>query len=91
VYTRMFHRRWVEGPTTDGLLGSPDIQSLADMQGAYMCLAQMRLVPFERRMVLVVVGGTLVPMVPLILLAVPLRELLLRLAQTMFFGLAVPG
>jgi hypothetical protein len=88
TYTRLFHRRWVEQGTDDSILGSPDIQSLADLQGAFEDLARMRPVPFGRRPMIVLVACILVPMLPLLTFKVPLDELLLKLGSSL---LGVPG
>jgi hypothetical protein len=88
TYTRLFHRRWVEQGADDSLLGSPDIQSLADLQGSFEDMARMRPVPFGRRPVIVLVASIVAPMLPLLTFKVPLDELLLKLGSSL---LGVPG
>ncbi|OPY68994.1 MAG: hypothetical protein A4E57_01417 [Syntrophorhabdaceae bacterium PtaU1.Bin034] len=82
-YTRSFHEKWVEGdtPGREPLLGSPDIQSLADLANSYQIVRKMRIFPLNFEDILVLVGSTLVPMLPLVLTVIPLKELLLRLVK----------
>jgi hypothetical protein len=76
VYVRRFFSRWVAPATPDeGLLGSSDIQSLADMANAFRGIDEMRLVPFGVRETVSVGIAALVPMLPLALTEVPLSEL----------------
>ena len=86
-YTRMFHRRWIERGERDELLGTSDIQSLADLRHAYETMATMRLVPIDLRVVIVIAACALAPIVPLLLLGVPLSELLRRLGGVVMGGL----
>lgn len=81
-YGRLFDQRWVESGDTDGLLGTSDIQSMADIQNAYRGLEEMRLVPFGRHEVLLVAILLLLPMVPLVAIEFPIDELLARLVSS---------
>jgi len=78
-YARAFHRRWIEPPTREGLLGTSDIQSLADIQNAFRTLGEMRPAPFGKREMLLVCLAIFLPMLPLFAIAVPIDELLARL------------
>lgn len=69
IYTRGFHERWVDPgqalDTADSLLGSSDIQSLADLANSHALVERMRPVPVGKRIVLLVALGVLLPMLPL--------------------------
>ena len=85
TYVREFDEKWLRRGTRpgDALLGSPDIQSLADLGSGYEVVASMRVVPFTLRTVLELVVMTILPVAPLLLTKVPIEELfvlLLRLA-----------
>lgn len=82
-YVRRFHERWIDGGSEE-ILGTPDIQSLADYQGAFQTLASMRLIPFGRHEMVLVAAALLLPMMALLLVAVPVEELLARLAGMLF-------
>jgi hypothetical protein len=72
-------------PTADEpLLGSADIQSLADMGNSFAVVNEMRLVPFTIRTLLQLAVITLLPVVPLLLTVIPLEELIERLLKIVF-------
>jgi hypothetical protein len=72
-YTAEFHAKWIEGgaPPGEPLLGSSDIQSLADLANSYTVLSEMKPVPFGRDTIVMVVGAAAVPLLPLALSIVP--------------------
>jgi hypothetical protein len=76
-YVTDFDRKWIQdGAPDETLLGSADIQSLADLSGAYEVIRSMSIVPFNRRSVLSIAGATLAPIAPLVLTMMPLEKLL---------------
>ena len=70
------------------MLGSADIQSLADLGNGYGVVAKMCFVPFGPRAVIAIAAAALAPMVPVALLGVPLDKLMAKLAGTL---LGKPG
>ena len=82
-YNRAFQQKWIDGrgDTGEPLLGSADIQSLADMGNSFRFVDDMRLVPFGRWSVIQLALVTLSPGVPLLLLAIPISEILDTLAK----------
>jgi hypothetical protein len=78
-YTRQFQARWFDRPERDDVLGTADIQSLADLRNGYDVVAKMRIVPFGPRAVIAVAAAALIPMIPVALLGIPLPELLGKL------------
>lgn len=85
-YTRSFDRRWLRSPDRDGeaLLGSSDIQSLADFGNAFGVIREMRGLPFGRDAVVNLVAAALVPFVPLLFTTFPVEVLLDRLIGAVF-------
>jgi hypothetical protein len=85
-YTREFDRRWLRDSSHDDtpILGTGDIQSLADLDGAYTVIKEMRAVPFNRDLLMQLIWATLAPFVPLVFTMIPLEELLDRLIKTVF-------
>jgi hypothetical protein len=85
-YVREFDRKWVggEAPTDEQLLGSPDIQSLADMGNSYEVVRDMRWIPFTLSTVVQLAVITLVPVLPLALTMLSLEEFLDRLLKVIF-------
>jgi hypothetical protein len=80
-YVRAFDAKWLRGgaPADEPLVGSADIQSLADMGNSFEVVETMRLVPFTRRAVLLLACATVAPVAPLVLTVVPLEEVLKKL------------
>jgi hypothetical protein len=85
-YVGEFRRKWIEGHAgkDEALIGSGDIQSLADLSNSYEVVRAMGLVPFGRVMVIRLVILIAVPLLPLTLTMVPLEQLIDR-AMGVFF------
>ena len=80
-YTREFDAKWLRGgaPAGEPLIGSADIQSLADLGNSYEVVRGMRMAPVTRELVVQVAAATLLPVAPLLLTMMPLEELLKKL------------
>ena len=77
-YTASFHRKWVsnvEAPK-EPLLGTSDIQSLADMGNSFAFVDKMTIVPITKRLVLQLAGQAALPLMPVIILGTPTVELM---------------
>jgi len=85
-YNRAFHQKWVAGPppADEPLLGSADIQSLADLGNSFGVVQEMRIVPVTRDALLRLVGATMAPIVPLALTMMSLEDLLKKLMGILF-------
>jgi hypothetical protein len=85
-YVREFDHKWLRGgaPADESLIGSPDIQSLADMSIGFDMVKDMRWVPFTLQTVLQMSVTTLLPVLPLMLTMISLQELLERLIKIVF-------
>jgi hypothetical protein len=85
-YVREFEAKWLRGgaPPDESLLGSGDIQSLADLGNSIEVVRTMRSIPVTREAVVRVVIATAIPVLPLLLTIMPLEEILKRLAGLMF-------
>ena len=75
-------------PQDAELLGSSDIQSLADLAGSYDIIREMRIVPFGLHDISLLAAATAVPLAPLALTVVSLDELVSHLLQILFYGSA---
>jgi hypothetical protein len=73
----------MESRTEDGepLLGSADIQSLADLANSFDVVQRMRLYPFGPRVVAILSAAVVVPLLPLALMQFPISEILRQLAN----------
>jgi hypothetical protein len=85
-YVREFDVKWLRGgaPADEPLVGSADIQSLADLGNSLEVVRTMRIVPVTKEAVLLLAAATLAPMVPLALTMMPLEELLKKLLGVLF-------
>jgi hypothetical protein len=81
-YVAEFEQKWLRGsaPVDEPLVGSGDVQSLADLDGSLSVVHSMRVTPFGRDTLVQVVLVTLAPVAPLGLTMMPLEELLKTLA-----------
>jgi hypothetical protein len=80
-YVREFDAKWLRGgaPADEQLVGSGDIQSLADLGNSYEVVRSMNIVPVTKQAVIGLAIATLVPIAPLALTMMPLEELLKKL------------
>jgi hypothetical protein len=85
-YVQAFEEKWVHGGATadDELLGSGDIQSLADLGNSYTVIQEMRPVPFGLKDVARLAAATIAPLVPLTLTIISLEELVGHLIKVLF-------
>ena len=75
-YVSSFERKWIrnEGPQ-EPLLGTPDLQSLADLANSVTVVRKMRLAPISTRLLAVIGAAAVAPMLPLLLFDYPLAKL----------------
>ena len=85
-YMREFDRRWLRSGDRDGvaLLGTGDIQSLADIGNAFSVIREMKPVIFSRTMLVQLAAATLIPFLPLVFTMIPLEQLLDRVIGAIF-------
>ena len=85
-YVREFDTKWLRGaaPAEEPLVGSADIQSLADLGNSFEVVRTMRIAPVTRDAVIQLAVLTLPPIVPLALTMMPLEELLKKLFGILF-------
>jgi hypothetical protein len=85
-YTRAFDAKWLRGGARpdEPLVGSADIQALADLANSVEVVRTMRVVPVTRDAILRIVVTTLAPVAPLALTVMPLEQLLKLLFGILF-------
>jgi hypothetical protein len=85
AYVNSFEEKWVlNTPPTEEVLGSGDIQSLADLNSSYEIVSDMRAVPFGLEDITRLAAATGAPLVPLLLTIFPLEELIMRFIKIVF-------
>lgn len=85
-YNRAFHTKWIEGKSTsdEQLLGSADIQSLADLGSSFEYIGRMRVVPFGTRVIIQLAVVTSLPCLPLLLIVFPVNKIISLLAGAVY-------
>jgi len=85
-YVDSFEQKWIvdnPGPFEE-LLGTGDIQSLADLGNSYAMVRDMRSVPFGLEDITRLATATAAPLVPLLLTIFSFEELILRIIKIVF-------
>ncbi len=84
-YVDKFEKKWVLGtPADDDVLGSGDIQSLADLNNSYDIVRDMRSIPFGLQDISRLAIATAAPLAPLLLTVFSAEELIMRLVKVVF-------
>ncbi len=85
-YVREFDVKWLRGgaPPVEGLIGSADLQSLADLGNSFEVVRTMRAALMTRDAIIQLAVATLLPLAPLLLTIMPLEELLKKLFGMLF-------
>jgi hypothetical protein len=85
-YVEEFDQKWVrEGSSADEqLIGSGDIQSLADLGNSFEIIRGIKPIPFSRDAVIQLIVIILLPVLPLTLTMMPLEELIAKLFNVIF-------
>ena len=72
-----------QNPEHEPLLGTGDLQSLADLGNSYGFIAKMGLLPLDLRTVLHLIVASLLPMTPLLLTVMPLKDIVKLLVKAL--------
>jgi len=83
-YTLSFRKKWMSQPrqTEETLLGTGDIQSLADLGNSYSFVEKTNYLPMTMRTPISLAIACLIPMAPLLLTMMPISEILRTLLKT---------
>ena len=83
-HDRAFDEKWITNATKidpASILGSADVQSLADVGIVYEHVDRMWLMPFDTKAFVVLALAALIPMLPLVGTAIPLQEIFSKLGE----------
>lgn len=85
-YVHGFREKWLEGraPRDEPLIGSGDIQSLADLGNSFASAEQMRFAPIRPMALVYFVAAFLAPLLPLLLTMMSPEKLIGRLVGLVF-------
>jgi len=80
-YVRRFDEKWIRGQAPEGeeLVGSGDIQSLADLANSHAVARAMWPVPFQKETILRLALVLILPFLPLTLTILPLEKMIDKL------------
>ena len=79
-YTQAFDQKWIHGqrPADEPMLGSGDMQSLADLATGYEIVEETRLVPFGLKLLVNLAIITALPLLPLAFTILPFHSLIMK-------------
>lgn len=85
-YVSSFYKKWIdsESKNNEVLLGTTDIQSLADLSNSYNVSSQMRILPFGRSCIIAIVILTFFPLLPLLFTTMPIEKILNHVVGIIF-------
>jgi hypothetical protein len=74
---RDFDGKWIRGvvPEREPLLGTADIQSLADLSNSFSIIREMKVAVIDKKLLLGLAIPTILPVIPLLILATPTDQL----------------
>lgn len=82
-YVNAFDRKWLRDkkPSGEHLLGTPDMQSLADLSTSVDVVRGMNWIPASRRLLLELAAAVILPLLPLLFLQFRFTQLTARLFE----------
>jgi hypothetical protein len=85
-YAREFDEKWLRGGAPPGelLMGTADIQSLADLRNSFLVVRDIEFAPFTMKVVLSMAFTTLLPVAPLLLTMFSAEQLVERVLKVLF-------
>jgi len=85
-YVNSFRAKWVKSDAEEDepLLGTPDIQSLADLGNSFKNVSEIGLFPFGRQTVARLLGVLILPLLPLVSTIIPLKEVVSWVVKLVF-------
>ena len=83
-YVNDFRSKWVQGGVRSELLGTPDIQSLADLANSFNVVSTIGLLPVTQRALVRLALLIASPLLPLLLTVIPMSEIIKRAIKMLF-------
>jgi len=85
-YVSEFRQKWIEAKTKNNetLLGSQDIQALADLANSFGVSIQMRVLPFDKHSIIALMFLAALPLFPLILTIIPVEKIMQQVFSIIF-------
>jgi len=85
LHSLEFRKKWVEerNEHVAELLGNPDFSSLADISSSFKNVEEMKVFPFRKSAIVTLVLALTIPLLPVISVKIPLKELLKGLLKAL--------
>ncbi len=85
-YVEEFDLKWIRGGAAvdERLIGTSDLQSLADLANSFQVVRDIRWVPFDKDTVIQAILFVLIPMLPLVLTMISLEEIIKKFLDVIF-------
>ena len=84
-HSLLFDEKWIREieNNVEDVLGTPDVSSLADLGTGFQTVQKIKFFPFGTQNLALLAAAALIPMIPLLLIEVPFKELVLKIAETL--------
>ena len=78
IHNQQFDLKWIQSdpPAGETLLGNPDTTSLSNLGNSFAIVRQMRIVPIDKPTLIALAVSAALPMLPVVLYAIPAVELI---------------
>lgn len=78
AYVQSFDAKWIRhlSPDPEPLLGTADIQSLADLSNSYSVVREMKVVLIDKKVLIGLTIPSILPFIPLVIIATPVDTLI---------------
>lgn len=83
-YVDLFREKWIQTKNDEKIIGSQDIQSLADLSNSFQVTSEMRLTPFSRATFLKLIVIIALPLVPLLIALMPIETMMMNVIKVIF-------
>jgi len=85
-HDQFFQAKWIEGqrPAGEKILGNPDASSLADLGTSFGVVRDMSYIPIDKPTLIALTMAALLPMIPVIVFATPINDLVRLVVKTLF-------
>jgi hypothetical protein len=85
LHSLQFRQKWMEDRNkhVEELLGTPDVSSLADISSSFKNVEDMRVFPFKKSAAIGLLVGLALPMLPVLTVQIPFKELIKGLLEAL--------
>jgi len=85
-YVERFHAKWIDGRPDEEVLGTPDLQSFADLDNSYQIIEGTKIFVVGIRHLTELWLGAIIPCLPLLVAVIPIDQMFKKLGSMLFGG-----